>query len=134
MELAELLREGEALKRAIADDTKRLRNINQQVAAAAQFKGGAKTGHAVAGGIRAKVTLRENTRWDQGRLAQLKAWHPELFRNAFASEYKPLSAKALEAVAGANPDFAQGVTWARTVSDGAPQVEYELLEDVPNAA
>ncbi len=138
MNVETMLQEGARLKAEIAAATERLRQINQAVAGAAQFKDGAKTGHVVAGGVRAKVSLRDNVRWDQERLLQLRQFCPEAFERAFKAEFKPASAKGLQEAMAMDAGFAEGVEWARTVSPGAPQVDYEILADegegVANAA
>lgn len=64
-----LLREGITLKWEIEARQQRLRKINKDIAEQAEFKPGSSTGHIAAGGIMAKVTKRQNVKWDQDALA-----------------------------------------------------------------
>jgi len=127
-----LLQEAFSLKQAIDTQTDRLREINRQLAESADFND--KKSATINGQhVKAKISLRENVKWDQDKLIHVRD-HFNHFEDAFKAEWKPVSAKALE-VACVNPEFARAVDWCRTVTPGAPSVTYELIEqEVADAA
>lgn len=127
--IAELLKEGLALKTEIAQRQTRLHEINRVLAEAATYKPGSSTGHIAAGGIMAKVMKRQNVKWDQDALAVAhKKMGTELFAKAFTYKFEPINARQLKnwLSSGDVPDEAKHlVLEARTVTDGAPYVVYE---------
>ncbi len=125
-DLGSLAIEGATLKRKVADMKKRLQEINNEMSLAAEFKEGSKTGHLEAGGYEVKVSLRDNVRWDQGRLIVVNDAF-KCFGDAFKTEFKPDSAKKLELAMAKDSEFAKAVNWARSVKPGAPSVTYESI-------
>jgi hypothetical protein len=59
----------------------------------------------------------------------VKGLLPNVFNDNFIYEFKPIASKTLETAMKENAEFAQAVEWCRKVSDGAPQVVYEKIED-----
>jgi len=128
----QLLEEAYSLKREIDAKTTRLREINRQIAEQVEFDG-KKSCWITGQHVKAKITLRDNVKWDQQRLVKVRDQFQH-FTDAFKAEYKPISSKALE-VACVNPDFAKAIEWARTITSGAPSVTYELVNmEESNAA
>ena len=99
----------------------------------AEFKPGSSTGHIAAGGIMAKITKRQNVKWDQDALAVAhKQMGTELFAKAFTYKFEPINARQLKnwLASGDVPDEAKHlVLEARTVTEGAPSVVYEEAGD-----
>ncbi len=130
--LAELLKEGLALKTEIAQRQNRLHEINRVLADAAEYKPGSSTGRVAAGGILARVTRRQNTKWDQAALsAACQKIGAPLFKKAFTYEFKPIDARTLRAWLSSDdtPDEAkQLIEAARTITDGLPSVTYEVAD------
>lgn len=129
METKDLVIRGSELKIQMQAMTEELRGINLELSKAAEYRNGSKTGHLLESGIKVTVQLKENVKWNQERLAQVKALLPDVFNDNFVYEFKPSSSKALEAAMKENAEFAQAVAWSRTVSPGAPQVVYEKIID-----
>lgn len=129
-----LLREGITLKWEIDARQQKLREINKQIAEQAEYKPGSSTGHIAAGNIMAKVTRRQNVKWDQDALAVAhKKMGTELFAKAFTYKFEPINARQLKnwLSSGDVPDEAKHlVLEARTVTEGAPSVVYEEAGDV----
>lgn len=87
-----LLRKGITLKWEIETRQKKLREINKKIAEQAEFKPGSSTGHIAAGGIMAKVTRRQNIKWDQDALAVAhKKMGTELFAKRLRTNSNPLT-------------------------------------------
>ena len=128
-----LLREGFSLKMEIETRQQKLREINKQIAEQAEFKPGSSTGHIAAGNIMAKVTRRQNVKWDQDALAVAhKKMGTELFAKAFTYKFEPINARQLKnwLASGDVPDEAKHlILEARTVTKGAPSVVYEEASD-----
>lgn len=122
-----LMKEGAQLKAQIDQMAERLREINKTLAEKAEFKDGKKTAHLFAPGIKATVQLRENIKWDQDRLAEVKK-HFAWFDTVFKSEYKPKSSKELTVAMAKSAEFEKAVAWARTITPAAPGVTYETIE------
>lgn len=124
-----LLREGFSLKMEIEARQQRLREINKDIAERAEFKPGSSTGHIAAGNILAKVTRRQNVKWDQDALAVAhKKMGTELFAKAFTYKFEPINARQLKnwLASGDVPDEAKRlILEARNVTEGAPSVVYE---------
>ncbi len=117
-----------SIKESIAEMTEDLRRINQVLAEKAAFKPGSKTGHLAGRHFAAKVSLRENVKWDQDVLANVRqAMGDAEFFRVFKWEFKPASEKVL---AGALEFGQHGhlIAAARTITEGAPQVSFEKLE------
>lgn len=106
-----------------------LRAINHELARIATFKPGSKTGTLLESGIKVTVSLRENVKYLQDRLLQVRELLPEEFSRSFVYEFKPESSRTLESVMKENEQFAKAVSWARQVKEGAPYVTYERIED-----
>ena len=133
--MADLIHEGNQTKATIDHLQGVLDAINGQLAKLAEFKPGKKTATLIGANIRAKVQLRENVKWIQENL-DMVSQHFEHFRDAFKTEWKPVSAKALE-IACVNPDFAKALEWASEKKPGKPGVTYEPIpatEEVSDAA
>lgn len=128
-----LLREGITLKWEIEARQKKLREINKKIAECAEFKPGSSTGHVSADGIMAKVTKRQDVKWDQDALAVAhKQMGTELFAKAFTYKFEPINARQLKnwLASGDVPDEAKHlILEARTVTEGAPSVVYEEASD-----
>ncbi|MGD9216520.1 MAG: hypothetical protein PVJ84_17040 [Desulfobacteraceae bacterium] len=122
-----LIKEGAQLKAQIDQLTERLREINKTLAEKAEFKDGKKTAHLFAPGIRAKIQLRENVKWNQARLLEVKK-HFAWFDSVFKGEYKPQSPKELTVAMAKSAEFEKAVEWARTITPAAPGVTYETIE------
>jgi hypothetical protein len=127
MEINDLIAEGATLKTYIETATAKLREINQQIATVAEYKDGSKTGHLVGGGYTVKVSLRDNVKWDQNKIAQVITLIPAA-KECFKTEYKPDS-KKLDAAIARSEDLEKAINWARTVTPGAPSVTYEKIEE-----
>jgi len=127
MKMNKLLQEAFLLKQEINSRTARLREINLELARTAPFPASKRSTELIAGTIKARIQLRQNIRWDQEKLAKVKTCFNH-FPDVFKTEYKPKSQKTLD-IAMVNPDFARAVEWARTVTDGAPSVQYERIDD-----
>lgn len=123
----ELIKEGAQLKGYIDQATAKLREINAQLAEAAEFKEGSKTGYVFGAGMKVKVSLRDNVKWDQDRIAQIISHIPNA-KECFKTEYKPDN-KKLDAAIARSEELEKAVDWARTVTPGAPSVTYEIVED-----
>ena len=130
------MQEAYRLKIDVGLQEKRLREINKILESIADFSG--KKSATITGQyVKAKISQRENVKWDQSRLTQIKDHFPAVFPEAFKIEWKPTGAKELEMAAASNPDFAKAVDWCRTVTPGAPTVTYEpigTMEEVQDAA
>ena len=124
-----LLRDGRTLKQEIDARQQKLREINKQIAEQAEFKPGSSTGHIAAGNILAKVTRRQNVKWNQDALAVAhKKMGTELFAKVFTYKFEPINARQLRnwLASGDVPDEAKHlILEARTVTEGAPSVVYE---------
>lgn len=127
--IKDLVVRGSELKLQIQNMTKLLHDINTELVKVAEFKNGSKSGHLFEAGIKVTVQVKENIKYLQDRLMQLKDLVPEAFNEAFVYEYKPASSKALLAAMKENADFAKGVEWSRQITPGAPYVTYEKIDD-----
>jgi len=125
----ELVVRGSELKIQMQAMTEELRMINLELSRAAEYRNGSKTGHLLEAGIKVTVQLKENVKWYQDRLAQVKTLLPDVFNDTFVYEFKPSSTKALESAMNDNEEFAKAVAWSREIKPGAPQVVFEKLED-----
>ena len=123
--MQELIQHGYMLKTQIADLSAQLKDINQKIADATEFKNGSKTGHISTPDINVKVVKRENVRWDQKKLLEIKEHFPT-FNMYFKPEYKPV-ARALKQ--SNEPELLKAVDWCKSVSEGAPTVTYELIKE-----
>lgn len=122
-----LIREGAQLKAHIDQLSIRLREINNTLAERAEFSDGKKTAHLFAPGIKATIHLRENVKWDQARLLEVKK-HFAWFDSVFKVEYKPQSSKELTVAMAKSAEFEKAVEWARTITPAAPGVTYDTIE------
>lgn len=129
MDIKEMVVRGAELKLQMKAMDDELKVINAELAKAAQFKNGSKTGHLFESGIKVTVSLRENVKWMQDRLVTVKDLLPDQFYKAFIYKYEPASSKELKAAMDENAEFAKAVEWAKEVKPGAPTVTYERLED-----
>jgi hypothetical protein len=124
-----LIVRGSELKIQIQAMTEELRGINLELSRAAEYRNGSKTGHLLEAGIKVTVQLKENIKWYQDRLAQVKTLLPDVFNDTFVYEFKPSSTKALESAMKENAEFAKAIAWSREIKPGAPQVIFEKIED-----
>ncbi len=125
-----LIREAAALDAEIKSKTARLKTLKVQLSALAEYKPGSKTGHLVGGGHKVKVQVKEYVKWDQDKLDQVQSFNPAKFSEVFKTEYKPVSKKTLDGfLEHGNKNMVDGITWAMTVTAGAPQVSFESLGD-----
>lgn len=129
MDVEQLVQKGATLKAQITELSEQLKAIDIELAGKADYKPGSKTGHMVAGGFKVTVSLKDNVKWDQIKLLQIKELLPDAFSASFIPEYKPASAKALDAVIKQDENFAKAISWAREVTPGKPAVKYEALEE-----
>ena len=129
-ELSALIRRGAELKSRISVMTDELRDINLRLQSGAVFPEGKNTAHLTGGGYTATVQRKINVKWDQARLAEARARMVDArFFDVFTWEFKPTSAKKLDGFLDFAPEEERAlVQAARTLSPGAPQVSYELLE------
>jgi hypothetical protein len=127
----DLIREGATLKQAIDHMTAKLRQINRELAALAEFKDGGKTTHLVGAGYRVRIQLKENITWAQEKLSQLREHMPaEQFDRLFRMVFEPASKKVLDGfLENSEPHLVEGIRWAMKVKPGAPQVTYEQMEE-----
>ena len=93
-----LIKEGAQLKAQIDQLSIRLREINNTLAQKAEFNDGKKTAHLFAPGIKAMIQLRENVKWDQARLLEVKK-HFGWFDSVFVGSTEPLAVVAAATVA-----------------------------------
>lgn len=132
--VSELMREALQIKARMDMDKARLAEINKVMAEEAVFEGECKTARLAMDGMMAKVQLRETVSWNQDALREAcKVIGADNFRRAFDYEFKPVSARALQAWL-ADPenrdDWRRMVTDARIIKTGAPSVSYEVVEEV----
>ena len=127
MNIEELIKEGATIKAYIEKATEKLRKINQEIAQQAEFKDGSKTGHLVGGGFTVTLSLRENVKWDQAKIQQIISLIPTA-AGCFKTEYKPDN-KKLDAAISRSEELEKAVSWARTVTPGAPTVTYEPIQE-----
>ena len=116
------------IKEQSADAAEELRRINLILAERATYKPGSKTGHVTGRHFAAKVSLRENVKWNQEQLNDIRrAMGDAEFFRVFKWTFEPISSKLL---AGALEfgQYAELIAAARTVTKGAPQVSFERLE------
>jgi hypothetical protein len=123
-----LIKEGAQLKAQIDRLSERLREINKTLAEKAKFEDGKKTAHLFAPGIKARIQLRENVKWDQARLLEVKK-HFAWLDSVFKSEYKPKSSKELTVAMAKSAEFEKAIEWVRTITPAAPGVTYEIIEE-----
>jgi hypothetical protein len=118
------------LKEKIATQTEELRKVNLELVKQAEFKDGAKTGHAYGQHYSAKVQLKENVKWDQDKLAGIRsAMGDAEFFKVLTWKFEPKNAKTLAGALefGQHKELIEG---ARTVTEGSPTVTFERLESV----
>jgi hypothetical protein len=132
--MEDLIKEGAAIVAELKAKQDRLAEINSALEAKVDFNG-KKTGRITGAGIEVKVVKRDNTIWDQERLAQIHQNAqvfegiklPEIFQHE--TKIKPVSSKAIEVAMAMNEEFANAVNWARTITPGKSTVIYERLEE-----
>ena len=129
MDLGALLKRGMELKKQMNAIRTELGQIHTAIAAQASFRNGSKTCTMAQDGILCKVQQRDNVIWDQAQLrAAYRIIGAEGFSQAFDYEFKPISARALNAwmAAPTTPDqWRQLVSMARTVKTQSPSVSFE---------
>ena len=127
MDLQALIFEGASLKQSIDAQTARLREINKILQDCAEF-GDRKTAHLMASNIKVTVQRKENVKWDQKKLIQIAGFFPEDFKTLFSIEYKP-NGKKISNVLQTRTELSDAIKYCREVSEGAPHVTYERIED-----
>lgn len=127
MELRDLIDKGAELKKQINDAKIELAEINKAIALSAPPNPGTKTSRALGKNYEAVIQFKEKETWDQEKIAKLEGYFI-FFGECFKTEYKP-DAKAIKKHGEENQEFAQAVSWARTVEKGTPYVKYELISD-----
>jgi hypothetical protein len=126
--LEQLIQEGASLKSQRDALDAHLKQINQQISGLMDFNG-KKTAHAFSAGHKVTVQLRENVRWDQTKLEQVReSIGNDEFLTIMRPEWKPRSKKDLDGYL-AHGQHAEGFRWAMEVREGAPLVKYEALEE-----
>jgi hypothetical protein len=106
----------------------RLKRLKDEIAAAAAFAPGSKTGRAYGLEHEAVVTVRDDAQWDQDKLdAVREAMGDAAFIEAFRRMYEPRSKRALDAAMAGG--WGALIEAARTVTRGAPQVAFRRMED-----
>lgn len=130
--LQRAVREWISTKATMAMLEKKLDDLRPVIEAAAAFELGSNTGHFEAEGCKFTVARRFNESWDQEKL---KTVHDTIgstrFFEAFKYEFKPLSKKAVDAFAAADPEMEKAVSWCRTIKPGKSSITYENLTPEP---
>ncbi len=126
------VREWISTKATMAMLEKKLEDLRAVIETAAVFELGSNTGHFESEGCKFTVARRFNESWDQEKL---KTVHDTIgstrFFQAFKYEYKPLSKKAVDAFASADPEMEKAISWCRTVKPGKASITYENLNPEP---
>ncbi len=127
--LGSLLRRAVELRTQLNGIRKELGQVQDMIASMATYGQGSKTCTMAEDGILCKVQRRETVTWDQRQLKMAyQMIGAEGFSQAFDYEFKPISAKALNAwMADPNtPDaWRKMISIARTVKTQAPSVTFE---------
>ena len=123
--LEEMIKHGAELKASITDQTRQLREINLGLEKALEFNG-KKSTSVTAAGFNVKVAKRDNVKWNQKRLTEIREHFSDTFNESFRTEFKPIA----KALANADPEFTKAIDWCRTIKAGAPTVTYESLEEL----
>jgi len=126
MILEELIEEGYRLKSEISRKQERLKDIHKQIVESIDFEG-KKSKSISSNNVKARIQLKDNIKWDQSKLAQLKDCMPDMFFSNFKIEFSPISNAKIEKIEDKN--FRDGIAWAREITPGAPQISYELISD-----
>ena len=123
-----LLARGFELKTAIDARREELAAINLELLARAVFPAGKATCHIQEGKYKARIVKKENIKYDQEKLLEIKQRMPAIFEQVFKLKYEP-EAAALKTFMAADQTFAQAIAWARSVTPAAPSVTYEKTQD-----
>ena len=126
--LAQLLSYGYDLKQSQDNGKKALSQIHQELERCTVFPSDKATGHLQAGGYKARITRKENIKYDQEKLLEIKQRMPAMFNQVFKIKYDP-EAAALKTFMAADKEFAQAIIWARSVTPAAPAITYEKAEN-----
>jgi hypothetical protein len=124
MEINQLIQKGFSLKQKIDNMTAELRAINKQIADAAEYKNGSKTGHIMTADIAVKIVRRENVKWQQDRLETVKSHFKDQFDTLVKYEIKP----DMKKISKAGGDIARAFEWAKEIAEASPSVSYELIQ------
>jgi hypothetical protein len=130
MEINQLIQKGFSLKQKIDNMTAELREINKQIADAAEYKEGSRTGHILTSDFAVKVSLRENVKWDTKKLMEIKNYFADKFDAVVKYEIKP-DVKKINKEGG---EIEKAFNWAKEVTAGQPSVSYELITEHEEAA
>ena len=124
---SDLLARGYALKAAIDAQKDELANINLELQNRTTFPADKATGHLEAEGYKAKITKKENIKYDQERLLKIKELMPSMFEQSFKVKYESDSA-AIKVFMGSDKEFASAIIWSRIITPGSPSVTIEKVE------
>ena len=128
LSLPDLIDLAGAVHAEIKDREKRLSEIKGRIAEAAVYKGDSKTAHL--DGLRYAVTVqkKENVKWDQGKLEELReaAGDGEFFK-VFKWTFEPHSKKLLDGALefGAHRELIKA---AMAVTPGSPTFTFKPME------
>lgn len=125
----QLIAKAVELKCRIAQQTSDLKELQKLIEERCTFPEGRQTAHIFGAGYDVTVQQRTNTKWDQKKLEEArKAMGNDEFFKVFAWEFKPQSAKQLDAfLSFGSSDHARLVLDARTVTKGASQFTYQPM-------
>lgn len=130
MPLEALVRLAATLDAEIRAKTETLREMKNQLATAAEYKPGSKTGMLFTDHYKVKVVQRENEKWDQNLLngPVRQTLGEEKFFQIFRFKFDPV-AKQLDGYLNYGPpEHRDLLLQARDVTPGQPQVTFECLE------
>lgn len=127
MNIAALINEGAQIKANMDAMKNRLDEINAVLAEAADFSK-SNTAHLVGDGVKATLTRKINTRWDQPGLNALRLEMGDgAFFDVFAWKFEPTGKKNLDAALKYSP-HANQIKACMTTTPGKPSVKYENVE------
>ena len=127
-QLAALIEEGAAIKAAITENTKRLREIGVILADHAVFPDGKNTAHMAGSSHKATIQRKETISWDQDALNHARSdLGDQEFFQLFGWEFKPKAKKDLDGFL-AHSSHADIVRQAMIIKQASPSVTFAALE------
>ena len=122
-----LIHKGLELRCSIDSLKKELEAVNRDVAALAEFPEGKATAYVCGEGCRARVSLREYEKWDQGKLDDARRLLGEdLFGTLFRRVWEPVSRREVQGFLRHGPRELRAVVLAAREARTTPLVAYEL--------
>lgn len=130
-QISEKIRQAMILKAEIDNKKKQLAGIHQELAILAEYKEGSQTGHIYTEHYHVKVALKKNIKWDQQKLNEARtALGDKDFFSVFGWKFEPKGKALLDAfLADSDTARTAPVLAAMTVSNGAPSVTYETIQE-----